>query len=50
MEQTEFCIELLGLNFDNSIVDNFNWKKISEGIIKKNPNLVKSETLREVKR
>ena len=35
MEQTEFCIELLGLNFDNSIVDNFNWKKISEGIIKK---------------
>ena len=31
----QFSIAILGVNFGNSILDNSNWDKISEGIIKK---------------
>ena len=34
MEWPQFFIKILGINFGNSIFDNSNWDKISEGIIK----------------
>ena len=35
MESSQFCIKILGVNFGNSIFDNSNRDKISEGTIKK---------------
>ena len=35
MEWSHFSIKILGTNFGNSILDNFNWDKISESIAKK---------------
>ena len=34
MEWSQFSIEILGVNFGNSILDNFNWDTISGGTIK----------------
>ena len=39
-------LKILGVIFGNSILDNFYWDKISEGIVK-NPYLEQSETLFE---
>ena len=35
MEWSQFLIKISGVNFANSILDNSNWDKTSEGIIKK---------------
>ena len=35
MEWSQFSIKIIGVSFVNSILDNSNWDKISEGIIKK---------------
>ena len=35
MKWSQFFIEILGVNFGNSILNNSNWDKISEDIIKK---------------
>ena len=35
MEWPQFSIKIIGVNFANSILDNSNWDKTSEGIIKK---------------
>ena len=35
MEWSQYSIKILGDNFRNSILDNPNWDKISEEIIKK---------------
>ena len=35
MELSQFCIKILGVNFGNSILDDSNRDKISEGTIKK---------------
>ena len=34
MEWSQFSLKNLVLNFGNSIIDNSNWDKISEGILK----------------
>ena len=46
MEWSQFSIKILRVTFGKSILNNSNWDKISEGIIK-NPYLEQSETLFE---
>ena len=46
MEQSHFSVKILGINFGNSALDNFNWDKISENI-ETNPYLEQSKTLFE---
>ena len=35
MEWSQFSSKILGANFGNSILDNSNWDKVSEGVNKK---------------
>ena len=48
MEWSQYSIKILGDNFRNSILDNPNWDKISEEIIKKKTYLEQSEPLIQI--
>ena len=37
--------KIIGINFGNSILDNYKWDKISDSIAKQNPYLEQSQTL-----
>ena len=48
MEWSQYSIKILGDNFRNSILDNPNWDKISEELIKKKKHLEQSEPLIQI--
>ena len=48
MEWSQYSIKILGDNFRNSILDNPNWDKISEELIKKKKNQEQSEPLNQI--
>ena len=47
MKWSQFSIKTIGVTFGNYVLDNSNWDKITEAIIKKKPYLEQSETLFE---
>ena len=50
IEWSQFFIEILGVNFDNSFLHNSNWGKISEGIIRKSISGTRATLLFQIKR
>ena len=48
-EGSQFSIKILGVNFGNSILDNFNWDKISDGMTKTSVSGTEWNSLWEVK-